>query len=114
MRRIVFSISFFRPMLPAQTHPVSERRTYFKIKFDLDCAKKLKVACLKHGTVYRLSRFGTGPNRGDWLVVVQYDQAAHETLQAAIAQDAECQQAFAEIAKFANRISQELVLDLDL
>jgi hypothetical protein len=43
-----------------------------------------------------------------WLVVVQYDQGAHETLQAAIAQDAECQQAFAEIAKFATRISREL------
>ena len=76
-------------------------------------AKKLKAAYLKHGIAYRLSRFETGPNRGDWLVVVQYDQAAHETLQATIAQDA-CQQAFAEIAKFANRISQELVLDLDL
>jgi hypothetical protein len=35
-------------------------------------------------------------------------------LQAAIARDAECQQAFAEIAKFATRISRELVLDLDL
>jgi hypothetical protein len=67
-----------------------------------------------HRDVYRLSRFETGPNRGDWLVVVQYDQAAHETLQAAIAQDAECQQAFAEIAKFATRISRELVLDLDI
>lgn len=77
-------------------------------------AKKLKAAYLKHGIVYRLSRFETGPNRGDWLVVVQYDQAAHEALQAAIAQDAECQQAFAEIAKFAKRISRELVLDLDL
>jgi hypothetical protein len=77
-------------------------------------AKKLKAAYLKHGIVYRLSRFETGPNRGDWLVVVQYDQAAQETLQAAIAQDAECQQAFAEIAKFATRISRELVLDLDL
>ena len=77
-------------------------------------AKKLKAAYLKHGIIYRLSRFETGPNRGDWLVVVQYDQAAHETLQAAIAQDAECQQAFEEIAKFATRISQELVLDLDL
>ena len=74
-------------------------------------AKKLKAAYLKHGIIYRLSRF---PNRGDWLVVVQYDQAAHETLQATIAQDAECQQAFAEIAKFATRISRELVLDLDL
>ena len=77
-------------------------------------AKKLKAAYLKHGIIYRLSRFETGLNRGDWLVVVQYDQAAHETLQAAIAQDAECQQAFAEIAKFATRISRELVLDLDL
>ena len=42
-------------------------------------AKKLKAAYLKHGIIYRLSRFETGPNRGDWLVVVQYDQAAHET-----------------------------------
>ena len=75
--------------------------------------KKLKAAYLKHGIVCRLSRSETGPNRGDWLVVVQYDQA-DETLQAAIAQDAECQQAFAEIAKFANRISRELVVDLDL
>src|SRR6478752_4309539 len=32
-------------------------------------AKKLKAAYHKHGIVYRLSRFETGPNRGDWLVV---------------------------------------------
>ena len=77
-------------------------------------AKKLKAAYLKHGIAYRLSRIETGPNVGDWLVVVQYDQTAHEKLQAAIAQDPECQQAFAEIAKFAKRISQEMVIDLDL
>ena len=77
-------------------------------------ARKLKAAYLKHGITYRLSRFETGPNAGDWLVVVQYDQGAEEKLQAAIAQDPECQQAFAEIAKFAKRISQEKVLDLDL
>jgi hypothetical protein len=77
-------------------------------------AKKLKAAYLKHGITYRLSRFETGPNVGDWLVVVQYDQTAHEKLQAAIALDPECQQAFAEIAKFAKRISRELVLDIDL
>ena len=77
-------------------------------------ARKLKAAYLKHGIDYRLSRFETGPNRGDWLVAVQYDQAAHDKLQAAIAHDAECQQAFAEIAKFAKRISRELVIDLDL
>jgi hypothetical protein len=77
-------------------------------------ARKLKAAYLKHGIVYRLSRFQTGPNAGDWFVVVQYDQTASEKLQAAIAQDPECQQAFAEIAKFAKRISRELVIDLDL
>ncbi len=77
-------------------------------------AKKLKAAYLKHGITYRLSRFETGPNVGDWLVVVQYDQTAQEKLQAAIAQDPECQQAFAEISKFAKRISREMVIDLDL
>jgi hypothetical protein len=77
-------------------------------------AKKLKAAYLKLGIAYRLSRFETGPNVGDWLVVVQYDQTAGEKLQTAIEQDPECQQAFAEIAKFAKRISRELVFDLDL
>ncbi len=75
-------------------------------------AKKLKAAYLKHGITYRLSRFETGPNVGDWLVVVQYDP--HEKLQAAIEQDPEIQWAFAEIAKFAKRISREMVIDLDL
>jgi hypothetical protein len=43
----------------------------------------------------RLSRFETGPNVGDWFVVVQYaDQTAYEEAQAAIAQDPECQQIF--------------------
>jgi hypothetical protein len=78
-------------------------------------AKKLKATYLKHGIAYRLCRFQTGPNVGDWFVVVQYaDQAAYEKAQVAIAQDPECQQVFAEIAKFANRISRELVIDLDL
>lgn len=78
-------------------------------------AKKLKAAYLKHGVVYRLSRFQTGPNVGDWFVVVQYaDEAAYEKALAAIAQDPECQQAFVEIAKFAKRISREMVIDLDL
>jgi cytidylate kinase len=76
-------------------------------------ARKLKAAYLKHGVVYRLSPFQTGPNAGDWFVV-QYDKAVEEKAQAAIAQDVECQQAFAEIAKFAKRISREMVLDLDL
>ena len=78
-------------------------------------AAKLKAAYLKHGVGYSLSRFQTGPNVDDWFVVVKYaDQTAYEKAQAAIAQDPECQQAFAEIAKFAARISRELVIDLDL
>jgi hypothetical protein len=78
-------------------------------------AKALKAAYLKHGVGYRLSRFETGPNAGDWFVVVTYaDHAAYEKAQVAIAQDPECQRAFAEIAKFATRISREMVLDLDL
>ena len=35
-------------------------------------ARKLKAVYLKHGVAYRLSRFQTGPNAGDWFVVVQY------------------------------------------
>lgn len=46
---------------------------------------------------------------------MQYaDQAAYENAQAAIAQDRECQHAFAQIAELATRISRELVTDLDL
>jgi len=78
-------------------------------------ARKLKAAYLKHGIAYRLSRFETGPNVGDWFVIVQYaDQTAYESAQAAMAQDPECQHAFAEIAKIANRVSRELVTGLDL
>jgi hypothetical protein len=77
-------------------------------------AKRLKAAYLKHGIVYRLSRFESGPNAGDWFVMVTSDQMAQDRLQAAITQDPDCQQAFAEIATFAKRISREVVVDLDL
>ena len=51
-------------------------------------AKALKAAYRKHGIGYRLSRFETGPNVGDWFVVVQFaDQAAYEKAQAPVAQD---------------------------
>jgi hypothetical protein len=82
----------------------------------LPLARALKAIYLKYGVVYRLSRFETGPNAGDWLTVVQYssDPTAQEKGQAAIAQDPECQRVFAEIAKFAKRISRETVVDVDL
>jgi hypothetical protein len=78
-------------------------------------AKALKAAYLKHGIGYRLSRFQTGPNVGDWFVVVQFaGPAAYEKAQTPVAQDPEIQRLFAEIAKIAKRISREMVTDLDL
>jgi hypothetical protein len=76
-------------------------------------AQTLKAIYLKYGVGYRLSRFQTGPNEGDWLVVVTYaDATAYEKAQALFAQDPELQQVFIEIAKFAERISREMVVDL--
>jgi len=78
-------------------------------------AKTLKAIYLKHGVIYRLSRFETGPNIGDWLVVVQYaDMAAYEKALTIFEQDSEWLQAVAEISKVAKRIGRELVVDLDL
>ena len=77
-------------------------------------ARRLKAAYLKHGVAYRLSRFETGPNAGDWLVITTCDESIHDEARAAIEKDLECQQVFAEIAKFAKRISREMVIDLDL
>ena len=46
---------------------------------------------------------------------MQYaDQTVYEKAQTVFAKDPECQQAFVEIAKFAKRISREMVIDLDL
>ncbi len=78
-------------------------------------ARTLQAIYLKYGVGYRLSRFQTGPNEGDWLVIVTYaDATAYEKVQQLLAQDLECQQIFVEIAKFAKRISREIVIDLDL
>ena len=81
----------------------------------LPLAKALKAIYLKYGVDYRLSRFQTGPNAGDWLAIVQYDDSiAHEKAQTMFAQDPEYQQVVNEISKIAKRINRELVNDLDL
>jgi hypothetical protein len=78
-------------------------------------AQSLKAIYLKYGVGYRLSRFQTGSNEGDWFVILTYsDAAAYEKAQALFPQDSELQQIFIEIAKFATRISREMVIDLDL
>jgi hypothetical protein len=56
-------------------------------------AKRQKAVLLKHGVLYRLSRFEKGPNAGDWLVIVQYpDRATYDKAQESFAQDPEYQQ----------------------
>lgn len=78
-------------------------------------SRALKSAYLKHGITYRLSQFQSGPNTGDWLVVVQYaDHAAYDRAQLAIEADPECQRIYLEIARFAKRISREIVSDIEL
>ena len=78
-------------------------------------AKALRAIYLKYGIGYRLSRFQSGPNEGDWFVVVTYaDAAAYESAQARLAHDGECQHVFAEIGKVATRVSREMVIDLDI
>ena len=78
-------------------------------------AQTLKAIYLKYGVGYRLSRFQIGPNEGDWFVIVTYaDATAYEKAQTLFSQDAELQQVFIEIAKFAKRINRDLVIDLDL
>jgi hypothetical protein len=78
-------------------------------------AQTLKAIYLKYGVGYRLSRFQTGLNEGDWFVIVTYaDATAYEKAQAHFSQDPELQQVFIEIAKLAKRVSREMVIDLDL
>jgi hypothetical protein len=46
-------------------------------------AQTLKAIYLKYGVGYRLSRFQTGPNEGNWFAVVTYaDATAYEKAQA--------------------------------
>ena len=78
-------------------------------------AKKQKALLLKHGVAYRLSRFQTGPNVGDWMVIVQYaDWMAYAKAQDSFAQDTEHRQMITEISKIVTLISRELVVDLDI
>ena len=78
-------------------------------------ARALKALYLKYGIGYRLSRLQSDQNEGDWFAIVTYaDVEAYEKAQMSFIQDAELQRVFSEIAKFAKRISREMVIDLDL
>lgn len=78
-------------------------------------AETLKAIYQKYGVGYRLSRFQTGAHQGDWLVIVTYaDAAAYEKAQGLFPQDTDLQEVFRQIAKFAIRLSREMVIDLEL
>lgn len=81
----------------------------------LPLSRALKAAYVKHGMEYRLGRFQNGPNAGDWLVIVHYaDQDAYDRAHLAMQADSEIQRIFVEIAKFAKRISREVIDNVDL
>lgn len=81
----------------------------------LPLAKALKAIYLKYGVGYKISQVQDGPNKDDWFVVVTYaDTAAFEKAQVLFDQDAEMQQLFTDISRFAKRISREMVTDLDI
>ena len=78
-------------------------------------AKKQKALLLKHGVAYRVSRLQTGPNVGDWIVIVHYaDWMAYAKAQDIFAHDPELRQNVTEISKIVTLISRELAVDLDL
>jgi hypothetical protein len=78
-------------------------------------AKTMKAVLLKHGVAYRVSRFQTGQNVGEWMVVVQYaDWLAYARAQDSFAQDPDHKKAVTEISKVVTLLSRELVVDLDL
>ena len=78
-------------------------------------AKKMKAVLLKYGVAYQVSRFQTGQNVGEWMVVVQYaDWMAYAKAQDSFTHDPEHRQVVTEISKIVTLIRRELVVDLDL
>jgi hypothetical protein len=78
-------------------------------------ARTLKAIYARYGVGYRLSCLRTGPNKGDWFAVVTYaDTGAYERALKLFSQDAQLQEVFVGISRFAKRTSREMVTDLDL
>jgi len=78
-------------------------------------ARTMKAVLAKHGVGYRVSRFETGPNVGEWMVVVQYaDWMAYAKAQDSFEQDPEHRKSVMEISKIVTRVGREMVVDLEL
>ena len=78
-------------------------------------ARTLKAIYAKYDVGYRLSCFQSGPKKGDWFAVVTYaDTETYERALELFSQDAQLQEVFVGISRFAERIGREMVTDLDL
>jgi hypothetical protein len=79
-------------------------------------SRKMQAILLKHGVQsYRVGRYQTGQNVGDWMVVVQYaDWTAYAKAHDSLAQDPEHRKTVAEISQIVQIVSREFVADLDL
>jgi hypothetical protein len=78
-------------------------------------AKKMKAMLHKAGISYQVTRFQTGQNVGEWMVVVRYaDWAAYAKAHDGLGHDPEHSQLVAEISKVVTLVSRELAVDLDL
>jgi len=81
----------------------------------LPLARSLKAIYARYGVGYRLGRVEGVPNEGDWVVIVSYADA--DAYAAAVAQfdgDAELQAVFHAIARFAKRMSRDVVAEMDV
>jgi hypothetical protein len=88
LERFVYLIEFPRPN-PGVEMPVSAISFYRggTVENVTPLAKKMKAVLLKYGAVYQVSRFQTGQNVGEWMVVVQYaDWMAYAKAQDSFAQ----------------------------
>ncbi len=78
-------------------------------------AQSLKAIYRRYGVGYRLGRVESDPNAGDWMVTVTYaDADAYAKTTTQFAGDAELQDVFHAIARFAKRMSRDVVADLDV
>jgi hypothetical protein len=78
-------------------------------------AKRMKAVLLKYGVSYQLSRFQTGQNVGEWVVVVRYaDWTAYAKAQDAFVHDSEHRQVVTEISELVTLIRRDLAVDLEL
>lgn len=81
----------------------------------LPLARALRAIYARYGVSYRLGRVEGEPNAGDWMVTVTYaDAAAYEAAVAKFETDAELQAVFHGIARFARRMSRDVVTEFDI